>query len=143
MSPIESVVRQIRMLHAVLLLSLMLYVFVGEKLAPTEARGPEHLDRAFIPLLILTPGVAAVIRQRMVSPAEEALRLRPDDLPALGRWRAGNLISYVLCEAVALYGFVLRMLGHTLWQAGPFYAVAMLLMMVWRPRLQVSGPSRT
>ncbi len=143
MSPIESVVRQMRMLHWGLLVSLVLYVVVGEKLGPAEARGPEHLARAFIPLLILTAGVAAVIRQRMVRPAEEALQLRPDDLAALGRWRSGSLISYVLCEAVALYGFVLRMLGQTLWQAGPFYAVAILLMLVWTPRLQVPAPGQT
>ena len=143
MSPIESVVRQIRILHAALLLSLVLYVIAGEELAPAEAKGLAHWDRAFVPLLILTAGVAAVIRQRMVRPAEEALRLRSDDPTAVGRWRTGNLISYVLCEAVALYGFVLRMLGQTLWQAGPFYAVAILLMLVWTPRLQLSGSSQT
>jgi hypothetical protein len=96
MSPIQLSLRQMRTLHLVLLISIVSYVLVGEKIGLAEPRVEGHLDRAFIPLLILTAGVATILRQRMVRPAEEVLRLRPDDLPALGHWRAGYLISYVL-----------------------------------------------
>jgi hypothetical protein len=67
------------------------------------------------------------------------LRRQPQDPLALGRWRAGNLASLALCEAVALYGFVLRMLGGTFLGVTPYYAVAILLMLAWTPRLHESG----
>jgi len=43
-----------------------------------------------------------------------------------------------MCESVALFGFVLRMLGGTLLISAPFYVVAILLMLLWTPRLEIS-----
>jgi len=43
--------------------------------------------------------------------------------------------------AVVLFGLVLRMLGGTFLGSAPFYAVAILLMLLWVPRLDVSGQS--
>ena len=76
----------------------------------------------------------------MVKMAEEALRLRPHDTQALNRWRGGTLASLCLCDSIALSGFALPLLGETLHWVLPFYGAAILLMLLWTPRLEVSGP---
>jgi len=46
--------------------------------------------------------IAVIVRQKTVRPALEKLRLEPDDLAALQRWRSGSLVSLILSESVAL-----------------------------------------
>ena len=128
-----------RIIHAVLLVSVLLYAAIGEKVGPAEPRDLKILPQLFALPAILNVGIALFARSRVVRAAEEALRLPPDDAPALARWRAGNILALALCESVALLGFVLRVLGGTLLISAPFYGAAFLLMLLWAPRLEVSA----
>jgi hypothetical protein len=84
--------------------------------------------------------IALVVRSRMVTPAQEKLRVQTDDGGALKRWRIGSLISLVLVESVALYGFALRVMGGTRSHTWPFYLAAILIMLMWTPRLDLVSP---
>jgi len=141
MISVQAMVRTARIFHALLLVSMLVFAFVGEKAGPAEPREPEPsiLPQAFALVSVLILGMAFFVRARMMRPAEEALRQRADDGQALMRWWRGNIFSFVMCEAVALYGFALRMLGGTLVGSAPFYAGAILLMLVWTPCLDPSG----
>ncbi|HVO62835.1 MAG TPA: hypothetical protein VMT53_18010 [Terriglobales bacterium] len=75
-----------------------------------------------------------VFRRMMVDKAAAALGSQPQDSSALARWRGGTIVTLVLCESVALFGFVLRMLGFSLSQAGTFYLAALVLMVFFLPR---------
>ncbi len=120
-----------------MLISIVFYRVLGEKVGPKEPRDVHFfLQGPAIAAFFCVGG--AFFFHRMVGAAEEALRLRPEDSAALARWRTENIVCFVLCEAVALWGFLLRMLGGTFLRAAPFYAVAILLMLVWTPRLDVS-----
>ncbi len=142
MNQIESAVRLLRTVQLALLVSIVLHAAVGQKIA-AEPSDVTQWHRIFIALAILLVGIAMFFRLRMVRPAAEALRLRPEDAQMLARWRIGSLISLVLCEAIGLYGFALRVLGGEFSLSAPFYAVAILLMLVWRPRLDVSRPGES
>jgi uncharacterized membrane protein YfcA len=142
MKQIESAVRLLRTVQLALLVSIVLHAAVGQKIA-VEPSDVTQWHRIFIALTILLVGIAMFFRLRMVRPAAEALRLRPEDAQMLARWRTGSLISLVLCEAVGLYGFALRVLGGEFSLSAPFYAVAILLMLAWRPRLDVSRPGES
>jgi len=142
MNQVESAVRLLRTVQAALLVSIVLHAVVSQKIT-TEPRDVTLFHRMFIALTILLVGIAMVFRVRMVGPAAETLRLRPEDAQMLTRWRTGSLVSLVLCEAVGLYGFALRVLGGEFLLSAPFYAVAILLMLVWRPRLEVSRPGQS
>jgi len=137
MNPIESSVRQMRMVQMALLVAIVLYGVVGERIIRAEAPEPHFLRVLVFPAFFCAGG-AFFFRRRMVQAAEEVLRLRSDDSAALARWRVGNITCLTLCEAVALWGFALRMLGGTFLHAVPFYAVAILLILAWTPRLDVS-----
>jgi uncharacterized membrane protein len=54
------------------------------------------------------------------------------------RWRAGLIITFALCLAVALLGLVLRILGASSSQATPFYLAGALLMLYFVPRRPAS-----
>jgi hypothetical protein len=134
----DSQLRFLRILHGALLISILFYGAFGEKLGPAEPKDLKFLPPLFAAPAIVNALIALFFRARMVRPAEDALRLRADDAQALGRWRVGNIVVLVMCESVALFGFVLRMLGGTLLISAPFYMVAILLMLLWTPRLEIS-----
>ena len=130
----DASLRLLRIIQMVLLTSVVLYAVVGELAGPQEARDVKQMRLILIALagaLLLAMGA---IRQRMISPAQQILRSQPEDALALARWRAGNIVTFALAEAVALYGLVLRMLGAKLLQALPFYAAGAVLMLVFTPR---------
>jgi len=51
----------------------------------------------------------------------------------------GSIASFALCEAVGLFGLVLRILGEMLEQAAPFYGAAFFLLMIFFPRNPANG----
>lgn len=140
MTPIELNIRQTRILHAVMLFTMFLYAVVGEKMGPVPSSLQPTFYRAFVVLATALVLVAMILRSRILAPALQALKAHPEDPIAWTRWRVGNIITFVLCESVALFGFALRMLGGKLAASLPFYAAAVLLMLLWAPRLDVSDP---
>jgi hypothetical protein len=138
MTPIEINIRQTRILHAVMLFTMFLYALVGERMGPIPSPLQPTFYRAFVILAAALVVVALVLRSRILAPAVAALKAHPDDAVAWTRWRVGNIITFVFCESVALFGFALRMLGGTLAASAPFYAAAILLMLIWAPRLDLS-----
>ena len=50
------------------------------------------------------------------------------------------MITYALCEAVALYGFILRIMGFSFRSVAPFYLASIILMIFFAPRT-VEGQS--
>ena len=133
MLSLADTVRATRILHLVLFLSVILYVFVGEALHPAAQNIPAIVQYGF---LIVAGGVvvvAVVFRQMTAGQAEEVLCRNPEDVVAIGRWRVGQLVSCVLAESVALFGFALRFLGVSFGRAAPFYSAAILLFVIFRP----------
>src|SRR5579864_3723804 len=137
----EIAVKALRTVQAALLASIFLYAFVAEKMMQRPTNAPSSsLVTSITILAIAMIFTALVVRSRMVTPAQEKLRDQTDDVEALKRWRIGSLVSLVLVESVALYGFVLRFMGGTRTQSWPFYLAAILIMLVWTPRLDLVSP---
>lgn len=134
----EIAVKTLRTVHAAFLASILLYAFVAEKVMQRPTNVPAlSLVTSFTILAIAMIFIAQVVRSRLVAPAQEKLRLQTDDGEALKRWRLGSFLSLILVESVALYGFALRTMGGTRSQTWPFYFAAILIMLVWTPRLEL------
>ena len=133
MDPLDSSLRLLRIIHGAMLASVVLYAGVAE-----SARSSEHPPAVLLPALAaMGAGLAAgafILRRMWVESAEERLRLAPDDTAALNRWRAGHITTFALAEAIALYGLVLRVLGAPFLHAAGFYAIAVLLLLMFTPR---------
>jgi hypothetical protein len=118
-----------------MLFSMFLYVWIAEKLIPHQ---PQSLDHTFLAGIGATAvamvGVALFIRAKTIRIAVQALQIDPGDVGSLNRLRSGSIVSFVLCEAVVLFGFALRFTGATPVQAAPFYIVGVALMLLWWPQ---------
>ena len=125
----------LQMLRFALLTSVVLYVLVGEVAGPKHAAQP--LPILFHVLTILAIGMVALaftMRRMMMKPVEPSVSGTID--PAvMNRWRTANLLTYVVSEAVGLFGLVLRIMGFTLVQVIPFYLAAFILILFLAPRL--------
>jgi hypothetical protein len=134
----EIALKALRTVQAAFVASILLYAFMAEKVMqrPTSAPAPPLVISITI-LAIAMIFTAQVLRSRMVAPAKQKLRVQTDDVDALKRWRMGSLLSLVLVESVALYGFALRVLGATRSQTWPFYLASIVIMLIWTPSLDL------
>ena len=134
-SSAETTLRYLRLIHGFLLFSMFIYMGLGQIFVPHEQR---EIKPAFMIVMVVvslaTACVVLFIRAQRILPAMETLRARPDDGPAIARWRIGSVLSYALSESVMLCGFALRVMGASLALAVPFYIGAVLLMVLLWPR---------
>lgn len=135
MQTMSEAARQIRMVHIALLFAVFVYGVIGEKFLQHPATGPD--DTFVAGICVAALGAVAsgfLIRQRKISLATEILQRTPDDPVAIGWWKYGNIIGSTIAEAVALFGFALRVLGAQLKVSAAFYMAALALMVIWWPR---------
>ncbi len=130
--------RLVRLVQIAMLMSIVLYVAVGEFIVRTPAAhmgaAKNGLFYAFSLASISTLGAALVVRRTLVLPAENLLREKPENPGIVSRWRTGYILLYVLCEALAVFGLVLRIAGFALGHVWGFYLGALLLLLLFSPR---------
>jgi len=80
-------------------------------------------------------GAIFVVRKTLVLQSEAQLRERPEDFAIQSRWKMGYIVSYALCEALAMFGLVLRVMGFPLASVWPYYAASGVLFLLFWPRI--------
>jgi F0F1-type ATP synthase membrane subunit c/vacuolar-type H+-ATPase subunit K len=133
--------RALKTLRAVqwsMLVSILLYVALGETLAPRAYRLEPVLSYVFSTLAVGIVGTIFVVRRTLVSRAAAELASHPDDNVSLNHWRTGYIMTYALCEALALFGLILRFRGSELQQSVLFYLGGFVLLFFFRPRQPAS-----
>ena len=127
--------KTVQVIRVALLLSIVLYVFVGERVVLSVPPAPSrNLYFALTLVALTTVGMIFAVWRLFVLRSEATLAAQPEDVIALNRSRSGYIITYALSEAIALFGLVLRMDGFTLSQVLPFYLVGVVLMVLFGPR---------
>lgn len=125
-----------------MLASILLYVAIGEVLGPQVHRVDATLSYLFSTLAVGVVGTIFVVRRTLVLRAADALASHPDDNISLNHWRTGYIATYALCEALALFGLVLRFRGSTIQQSLLFYVGGFVLLFFFRP-VQPANASST
>ena len=126
--------KTLRMMQWAMLLSVLLYVAVGEILGPRIQRIDPALSYLFSTLAVGIVGTIFVIRRTLVLRAASTLASQPEDSLSLSQWKTGYITTYALCEALALFGLVLRFRGSELQQSLLFYVGGFVLLFFFRPR---------
>jgi F0F1-type ATP synthase membrane subunit c/vacuolar-type H+-ATPase subunit K len=129
--------RTLRLLRVVqwsMLASIVLYVAVGELARPPVRLVNPSLSYMFTTLAVALVGVIFVVRRTMVARPGLSLAAQADDLVSLNQWRTGYIVTYALCEGLALLGLVQRFLGSSLQQSAPYYFGGFVLMLFFWPR---------
>jgi hypothetical protein len=134
----------LKMLRAVqwaMLASILLYAALALVVHP----GPKMLDPAtsylFSMLAVALVGVIFVVRRTLVFRTEETLAAHPEDKLSLNHWKTGYIVTYALCEALALFGLIERFLGATVQQSVLYFIGGFVLLFFFRPRQPELTPS--
>lgn len=133
--------KTLRTMQWAMLLSIFLYVAVGEILGPRIQRVDPALSYLFSTLAVGIVGTIFVIRRTLVLRAASTLATQPEDNLSLSHWKTGYITTYALCEALALFGLVLRFRGSELQQSLLFYVGGFVLLFFFRPRQPEAQPS--
>ena len=129
-----AALRTIRLFQIAMLVSIGIYAVVGEIAGArltTDAKTLYAISFASISLV----GAILVVRKTLVLQSEAELREKPGDPVTVARWKTGYIVTYALCEALALFGLALRIMGFTLTQVWPYYAGSFVLLLLFWPRL--------
>ena len=135
-------IRALKTLRAVqwaMLASILVYGIVGDVVGPVARGVDPALSYIFSTLAVGIVGTIFVVRRTLVLRAAENLATHPDDGLSLNHWQTGYIATYALCEALALFGLVLRFRGCQLQQSLLFYVGAFVLLVFFRPRQPASA----
>jgi hypothetical protein len=134
MEAMRGTLRTLRLAQWAMLGSILLYAVVGEVLG-SRARGADPaLSYVFTTMGVAIVGVIFVVRRTLVLRSAETLATHPDDSLTLNHWKSGYIATYALCEALAVFGLVLRFLGNRFEQSLPFYIGGFVLLFFFGPR---------
>jgi len=138
--PMPSALKTLRIVQWAMLASILVYAVVSEFVGPRARAIDPALNYLFSTLGVAIVGIIFVVRRTLVLRAAASLATHPDDGLSLNQWRTGYLATYALCEALALFGLVLRFTGCTFEQSVPFYIGGFALLAFFWPRQPVSVP---
>jgi hypothetical protein len=139
MDHLANSLRQMRITHALLVIAVFMQIYVAEMSAGKGGGISEFLVAVIAVVACLDLLLARYFRSKWTITAMAKLRQDPNDANALKQWRAGTLLGLVLAMSVALYGVVLRVLGASRRIAWPFFFVALIFMLVWRPQVEADA----
>jgi hypothetical protein len=131
--------RTLRVVQWAMLGSILLYAVVGEAVGLRVGAGDPALSYVFTTAGVAIVGVIFVVRRTLVLRSTENLATHPEDSLTLNHWRSGYIVTYALCEALELFGLVLRFTGFALEQSLPFYIGGFVLLFFFGPREPVSS----
>ena len=110
------------------------YVEMAEYLSHPQPPPDDKFKVAMMTVALAAAVIALAVRSRTVAPAAEILKASPSDSGALGQWRKGQILSFVMAEVVVLFGFILRLMGVPWAHAAPLYAVGIGMIIFFYPR---------
>lgn len=131
---LEQMLQVLRLVHGAMLALIVFLGLLAESLPHSAKPAPEFVLYLLMGLAVLELAAGVMIRKLMVESAETALQTDPADQRALLKWSAGQMVAFALCEAIALYGFVLRMVGAPRAYAIGFYVTGAAFLLLFAPR---------
>ena len=134
----QGTLKTLRTLQWAMLGSIILYAVVGEVVGLHGRAVDPSLGYVFTTAGVAIVGVIFVVRRTLVLRSAESLASRPDDSLTLNHWRTGYVATYALCEGLALFGLILRLMGCSFQQSLPFYIGGFVLLFFFGPREPVS-----
>ncbi|MGA9184910.1 MAG: hypothetical protein WBZ32_06395 [Candidatus Acidiferrales bacterium] len=135
LTPLQSSLRFVRLIHGIFFLTMLLYPAFGERLQQgfiMSLSSPLFIAVAVVAAAALAGAVLA--RLKTVQPALQSLPANPNDLASLSRWKRGAILIRILLEMIVLLGAGLRIMGASFFHVLPFYIIPIALMLLWWPR---------
>jgi hypothetical protein len=122
----------VRILQCAMIVSILLFIFVLHIVHPVPHSVNASLQWSIV-FCAMASALAGFYGQRMF------LRVPSQSLPStqnstlLNRWFAGHIVRFATAESVALFGFVLRMMGSSSILVTVLFVSSLLLLLLWQP----------
>ena len=129
-----TALKTLRMVQWAMLASIVLYAIVGQAVGPAPRGVDAALSYLFATLSVAIVGAIFVVRRTLVLRAGESLAAHPEDELSLDHWRTGYIATYCLCEALALFGLILRFRGSPVEASVYYYLGGFILLLFFWPR---------
>jgi hypothetical protein len=126
--------KTLQLLQWSMLASILLYIGVAETVRPSIRGINPSISYVFTTLGVAIVGAIFVVRRTLVIRSASSLAHEPEDALSLNHWKTGYIITYALCEGLALFGLVQRFLGGNLQQSVPYYLGGFILLVFFRPQ---------
>lgn len=139
---VEISQRQLRIIHAAMLLSIVLYGFISLR-APLRPAPQPVVLYGVAAVSVADLGVILVLRSKLLPPPRPISATEPEPRILIANWRSACIVTWALCEAMALFGLVLRYMGFPMREAALFFVAGFLLMLLFAPRRPEGLPSPT
>jgi hypothetical protein len=124
----------LRVVQWTMLGSILLYAVIGELLSAGARSVDPSVSYIFSTASVAIVGIIFVVRRTLVLRSAESLASHPDDPISVRHWKSGYIATYALCEALALFGLILRILGFHLQQSLLYYVGGFVLLLFFGPR---------
>jgi hypothetical protein len=119
--------------------SILLYAAIGEIIGSRPRGVNPALSYMLSTAAVAIIGMIFVVRRTLVFRSAESLALHPDDPLTLNHWKTGYIATYALCEALGLFGLILRFMGSNFQQSALFYLGGLILLAFFGPRRPVAS----
>ena len=123
-----------RLMWITFLVSILLYVYIGETMPGFEWLNFRHAGKTFVTAAVLDVLLFFWYRTKRYRAAVDLAKAHPEDFRAVRRWMTHWMILLCIAESEAVYGICLRMGNKTLQQSLPLYGVGFLLTLSLWPR---------
>ena len=124
----------LRIVQWAMLFSIVLYPVIASLVKPPARNLDPAVSYLFTTLGVAMVGAIFVVRRTLVFRAAASLTTQPDDVLSLSYWQTGYIVTYALCEALALFGMVQYFLGGSLRQSMPYFIGGLILLLFFSPR---------
>jgi hypothetical protein len=125
-------IRVVRILQIAIIVSVLLFYYVLHLTHPAPQNVDSTVQLAIVCCAIAS-AMAGFIMQRAVQNAPNRLNASGQKSTARGRWLSGHVVRFATAESVALFGFVLGMMGSTSNVVIGLFAGSLLLLVFWQP----------
>ena len=115
-------------LWAAMSFALIAYIVVAEIVAPKASEPPApRMPQILGAAAIVLAAVSVFMRKKFFSGVKSGA-LSLDDPAGTKQFVTGNIVCFALSEAIAIFGLVLRFIGHPPESCGGFFVFSMVLL---------------
>jgi hypothetical protein len=123
----------LRTLQVAIAVMGLFYVGLAELLRRNAVRNVSSMLPIISLFAFTEAAVVLYVKTKLVPRAEEKLRFDTEDRQGLVDIRKWYVVALAFSAGVSLYGFALRIMGSTFWQAAIFYAAGIALTLYCTP----------
>ena len=121
-----------RILQGTIIFSVLMFIYVLHIIHPAPHTVNASLQWAIV-LCAIASAMVGFIMQRVILNAPDRPNSMGQSSTPQGRWFTGHILRFATAESVALFGFVLRMMGSTSIVVSLLFGSSLLLLLLWQP----------